>query len=216
MGDPLSAAVSTAGLVSLGIQVSQRLISYYQSYTERGESVAKTARSFESLCGRLQNLESTLSGRRFHEGDEPIVQKVSELIESCRDAIDELRRENDKFSDEKKKDNIVSSAKQTFRKVSYPFREGTLMRLRECVSDVRENVLLAIDTLQLKATGDIQDDLDDVAKLLETVNVNQVTSQVQKWLKAPDPTQNHNNACEKRHSDTGLWLIKDHYFQVDS
>lgn len=212
MGDPLSAAASIGGLVSLGIQFCQGLISYYQSYTDRGKSIAKTAHSLESLCGSLQNLETTLGGRHFCPEDELMIQQVLSLIDSCNDAIDELRRENDKFTDAKKTDNVMSSAKQTFRKAAYSFRESTLMRLRECVSDVRENVSFAIDTLQLKATGDIQDDLDDTVILLASVNADQVSIQVQKWLRAPDPTQNHNNACEKRHPDTGTWLLKNYSF----
>src|SRR5947207_11196257 len=122
MGDPLSVAASIGGVLSVGIQVCQGLISYYQSYTSSGENVAKTARSLESLCQSLQCLQTTLSGRRFHPGDEPMVQQVSDLIESCNDAIDELRRENEKFSDEKKKDDFSPSAKRAFRKVAYPFR----------------------------------------------------------------------------------------------
>lgn len=65
MSDPLFAAASIGGLVPLGIQVCQGLKSYFQSYTDRGTSVAETARSFVSLCGSLHNLETTLGGRYF-------------------------------------------------------------------------------------------------------------------------------------------------------
>lgn len=106
----------------------------------------------------------------------------------------------------------MHSAKQRFRKVGYPLREGTLLRLRECVNDIRENVSLAIDILQLKVTVNIQDELEDTARILATIKVDHVSSQVLKWLKAPDPTQNYNNACEKRHPKTGLWLIQNYTF----
>jgi Fungal N-terminal domain of STAND proteins len=79
MGDPLSIAASVAGLVSLGIQACQGLTSYYQAYTDRPENVAKTIRSLESLCGSLQNLETTLSKRRFHPENEQVVKQSLRL-----------------------------------------------------------------------------------------------------------------------------------------
>ncbi|ETW75451.1 hypothetical protein HETIRDRAFT_331283, partial [Heterobasidion irregulare TC 32-1] len=35
----------------------------------------------------------------------------------------------------------------------------------------------------------------------------QFAKKVQKWLAPLDPSTNHNNALELRHSETGKWLI---------
>lgn len=53
MGDPLSVAGSVVGLISLGIQVSQSLISFYTAYKDQNSDISKTIR-------RLENLQDTL------------------------------------------------------------------------------------------------------------------------------------------------------------
>jgi hypothetical protein len=36
---------------------------------------------------------------------------------------------------------------------------------------------------------------------------------VHKWLKAPDPSSNHNNACKKRQPTTGTWFTESDDFK---
>ena len=35
------------------------------------------------------------------------------------------------------------------------------------------------------------------------------TAKFRNWLKAPDPSTNHNNARQKHHEATGQWLLQD-------
>jgi hypothetical protein len=36
-----------------------------------------------------------------------------------------------------------------------------------------------------------------------------ITAKFKKWLNAPDPSTNHNNARKKYHEGTGQWLLED-------
>lgn len=36
----------------------------------------------------------------------------------------------------------------------------------------------------------------------------QYREKIEKWLGAPDPSLNHNNACEKRQQTTGSWVME--------
>ncbi|KAI9868361.1 MAG: hypothetical protein M1813_005804 [Trichoglossum hirsutum] len=37
--------------------------------------------------------------------------------------------------------------------------------------------------------------------------LDEVRQKIHQWLSAPDPSSNHNAACKKRQSTTGLWLV---------
>lgn len=39
-------------------------------------------------------------------------------------------------------------------------------------------------------------------------NSEQYREKIDKWLGAPDPSLDHNNACEKRQRTTGAWVIE--------
>lgn len=76
------------------------------------------------------------------------------------------------------------------------------------ISEIRDNLLLALDVLQLRDHQKIQDDITELKLLLEVVSASQISSTIRDWLKAPDATVNQNAACAKRHPGTGMWFVK--------
>src|SRR5436190_17489716 len=94
----------------------------------------------------------------------------------------------------------------------YPFRESTLKKLDEDINDMRQNLSLALDILQLRGTHSLQDDLADIKLVVNLVRDSQVSNTIREWLRAPDATENHNEACAKRHPRTGLWLVNGQKF----
>ena len=74
MGDPLSIVGSVAGLISLGIQVTQSLVDFYTSYEHQHSELAGTIEKLDSLLTILESLEKTLSTRKFQVDERSLLE----------------------------------------------------------------------------------------------------------------------------------------------
>ncbi len=211
MGDPLSIAGSVAGLLSLGIQVTQSLVTYYTTYRNQDSHVARITSRLEALLKTFQSLSKALSGRRFVPDEQALMGQVESSIQNCNDLILELQQEIKKFS-VTSKSRLETTIKTTGHRLAYPLRQSTLQKLDEDIGDIRENLSLALNVLQLSDDQKVQDDLHDIRSVLELVRTSQVSQEVRDWLKAPDATTNHHEACAKRHAASGLWFVKGYVF----
>ncbi|KAL8825018.1 MAG: hypothetical protein Q9191_004671, partial [Dirinaria sp. TL-2023a] len=206
MGDPLSIAASAAGLISLGIQVTQSLVDFYNAYKNRDSNLNTTTTRLESLLGIFQCLEKTLSDRKFQADEQGLIKNIETSIENCDELIQELQDECDKFT--KTSTGIKTAARVAGRRVTYPFRLSTLQKLDEDINEIHANISSALDVLQFRDTRAIQDDVTQIKALLDLVRTSQFSANLRDWLKAPDATINHNAACAKKHPGTGAWLVK--------
>jgi hypothetical protein len=207
MSDPLSVAASVAGVISLGIQVSQSLVDFYKLYRALDSTIASTTRDLESLLGVFQHLHRALATRKFREDERYLVEKIEETIRACDEIINELQLECEKFSKDSQH-GFRDAIKVAARRVAYPFRRSTLQKLDEDVEELRANISMALAVLQSKDSMRIQHDMEDTKILLELVRASQVSSNIRDWLRAPDSSINHNAACAKRHTGTGMWLLQ--------
>ena len=212
MGDPLSTAAGTAGLISLGIQVSKGLFDFYTACRNKNDTCARTIHRLEGLLNTLEHLDNALQTRQFKADEVDQRLQLEESIESCRDVIEELQSELEKCRDSADK-GIQTAVKKAGRKLAYPFRESTLQRLNEDVDELRNDLTFALNILQLKLVDDIQQHMVDVKTVVTLIRTTQISDTVRSWLKAPDPIDVHSEACKRRHSSTGLWLVNDSAFQ---
>lgn len=211
MGDPLSIAASVAGLISLGIQVTQSLVDFYTSYRDQDSDLAATTKKLESLLDIFQQLKETLASRRFEADERSLIKKIENTIKDCDESVKELQDEYQKFT-EASLNGAKHAIKVAARRVTYPFRRSTLQKLDEDIGELRTNVSFALNVLQVKDNKRIQDDINDTKSLLDLVRASQVSADIRDWLKAPDASINHNAACAKKHPGTGMWLVKSHTF----
>ena len=207
MGEPLSIAASVGGLLSLGIQVTQSLVTYYTAYQNQDSHVARTVSRLEALLETFQSLSKALSSRRFVQDEQALIAQVESSIQNCSNLISELQQEVEKVS-ATSKGGLGTAIKTASRRLAYPLRLSTLQKLDEDVGEIRENLSLALNVLQLNDGQKVQEDLHDIKSVLELVRTSQVSRDVQDWLKAPDATTNHYEACLKRHAATGLWFVE--------
>jgi len=206
MSDPLSIAAAAAGLIALGIEVSKGLIAFYSASKSQDGSVARTIRKLDKLVSTLEELDQSLQHRNPKANEGAQNQNVEDSIQNCREIVAELQFELNKFSNSPEK-GIQAASKRIGRKLTYPFRESTLQKLDEDVSDFRDHLLAALSVLQLKRVDNIQDDTADLKILVRLLRASQISDTVRQWLRAPDPTFDHNEACKRRHPRTGLWLV---------
>ena len=213
MADPLAIASGIAGLLSLGIQVTQSLVNFYTAYKDRDTDLANLTQNLDSLQSIFRALDIAVKERRSQADKQDLLREVEKAVRKCEEIITELQIECEKFYD----DTIASlkdRVKVAGRRAAYPFRKSTLQKLEEDVSDILENLSFALDVLQLKSHTQIQDDILEVKLLVERTNASQVSHAIRCWLMAPDASLNHNAACAKCHLSTGLWFTNGHQFRT--
>jgi ankyrin repeat domain-containing protein 50 len=203
MTDPLSVAAGIAGLISLGIQVTQSLVEFYTSYKSQDSDVTRTTEKLESLLHAFQFLEAALQNRTFRPDEQDLIKNIESPIHKCDELIQELKGECEKF-DKASTNGIKGTIKAAGRRAAYPFRQSTLQKLDEDISEIRNNLSLALDVMHLRDHKHTQDDITDLKSVAKLVRASQISSIIRDWLKAPDATINHNAACAKRHPGTGI------------
>lgn len=211
MADPLSIASGIAGLLSLGIQVTQSLINFYTDYKDQDTDLARITRNFQDLQSIFRSLGTALQDSRSQADAQELLQEVDDITQRCQEIIKELQIECQKF-DASSSTGFQGRVQVARRRVAYPFRKSTLQKLEEDVSEIRDNLSLALNVLQVKNENQIQYDISDLKLLIERTNANQMSSMIRDWLKAPDASIDHNIAFGKRHPNTGLWLINNENF----
>ena len=211
MADPLSVAASVAGLVSLGITISQSLVDFYTAYKDLDSDLNGTVKRLESLLEIFSYLGETVSNRKFQADERDLVKNIEASISECDKLIHELQDEWEKLS-KTSSGGVKAAIRLAGRRVTYPFRKSTLQKIDEDIDEIRANLSSALGVLQLKDNNTIQNDVADIKNLLDLVKTNQISSDLCGWLKAPDATIDHNSACLKKHPGTGLWLIEDPLF----
>ena len=211
MSDPLSVAASVAGLISLGITISQSLVDFYNSYKDLDSDINGTMKRLESLLKIFTYLGETISNRKFQVDERDLVETIEASISECDNLIHELQDECEKLR-KTSSGGVKAAMKLAGRRATYPFRKSTLEKIDEDIDEIRANLSSALGVLQLKDNKRIQTEVADVKTLLFLVKSNQESSGLHAWLKVPDATVDHNAACLKRHPGTGLWLIEDPHF----
>ncbi len=205
--DGLSVAGSVAGVLSIGIQVTQCLVDFYSAYKSQKSDAAHTIKKLERLFGVLENLHHQLADRTYLASEQDPPNIVQDEIRDCEECIRELQSEADKFKGNTT-DGIRAAARTASYKVTYPFRQSTLQKLEENINEIVSHLSLALQVLGQKDISNTQDDIKDAKALLDLVRADQISSTIREWLKAPDATVNYNEACAKRYRSTGRWLVE--------
>jgi len=102
-------------------------------------------KSVDNLAEILKALKENVDGKSL-AGD--VIKNVQRSIAACTSGIQELQDELAKVQ-EVKGSNVLSKVHEHGRRLLYPFRESTLLKLREIVSDIRASLVLAMNTLHL-------------------------------------------------------------------
>jgi hypothetical protein len=211
--DGLSVAASVAGVISLGIQVTQSLVEFYEAYKHQKSDIANTAKKLENLLGVLESLHKQLNNRKFQADEQDLLETIEGSIEVCEDSIHELQTKVEKF-EKSPSDGIRATIRTTTRQLAYPFRESTLRKLDADIDEIVSHISLALQVLQQKDIGNVLDNIEDAKAVLDLVRGSQISSTIRDWLKAPDATVNFNEACKTKHPGTGLWFVKGSCFST--
>ncbi|KAK1716965.1 hypothetical protein BDP67DRAFT_508014 [Colletotrichum lupini] len=206
MADPLSTAGSVVGIISLGIQVVQSIYKYYSAAKDQHSDIGRTLRKLEDLQSLFERLNTHLSDRKFRSSEAALLQNIECTIQHCEESIDELEQEARKF-EKKPTDGARTAIKGAVRRLAYPFRESTLLKLHEDIDYLISQLSLALSLLQQQTIDLVQDEIENTNAILNLIRTSQVSSEIRTWLNAPDATFNFTEACSKKHPGTGAWFV---------
>ena len=143
MADPLSVAGTAVGVISLAIQACQSLAQYYGSWRDAKNNVATMIASSTALVSMLKQLRTVLEDDSL---EDDIRTEVEENITNVSASLSSLEIELHKCR-EANPNTFRDKISEYGRRLQYPFRETTLLRLRTIVSDMRDNLILAVNIL---------------------------------------------------------------------
>ena len=139
--------MEAVGLLSLGIEVCKGLLSYYRSWRSSESDVGGMYASIEALAKTLLLLQSVVQKGAFGR---PVVENVEESILLAEDGIRSLSKKLDKIKlHPGEKDSWVEKRKIPLRKAIYPFKKSVLVKLQELANDLRDDLTLSLDILQV-------------------------------------------------------------------
>ena len=194
----MEVASAVVGITSLGIQVCQGLVCYYDSLKDYNAGIAKAYDCIDDLCKTLKLLGEALVRQGL---DQARSERVEQCLSSYSSSLKKLERKLHKLQTHSVPDGPREKAWTEMQRQYYPIRESTLAKLRETVNDLREHVSLSLQPLQLDLSISSHDTLlqvgalvgdtaADVYSLLAVWQVDQFQNIVH-WLSPTDPWTNH-------------------------
>lgn len=201
------------GIVSLGIQVTQSLKSYYRQFQDHYANISSILASLENLANILQLVEDRGKNRQFQPREAALITQIESTIAECQANINSLAQEASKFQKTRSHGfaGVFSTTRhgsfyrKLFRRVAYPLREATLTKLGNDIDTLVGRLSLALDLLR-------QETLDRVEGGVTDIRTTQVASEIREWLQAPDAAVEFHQASGKRHPTSGNWLIQGDQF----
>ncbi|ETS87124.1 hypothetical protein PFICI_00952 [Pestalotiopsis fici W106-1] len=162
MADPLSAAASVAGLVSLGLQVSSGIIKYIDAVKSRDEELTHIRKKNDILLSVIEAIQrSCSSSRTQYPQSTAAVTQTFQLCDTQLKALDSLLAG---LTNGSLNPSTHTKVRDLGRKVKYPFR-------REQVKALTSTLDQAIATLQLAVQGlelDVSQQNNDKLNTLQT------------------------------------------------
>lgn len=142
-------AGTAVGVISLGIQVCQGLVSYYHEYRDQDETITAILRDLSILSHGLEIIQGCIAKVCFQQANGTA--QAEESIIACAAAIARL----DQFLAKCRqiagptKLNVKERIQILSQKATFPFRKSTIQDLRNTVKDLQSNVILSLQALQL-------------------------------------------------------------------
>ena len=208
--DPFSIGAGTAGFTSLGLQIYKGLLEYYSSWQSLEDDIHIFYAKTKGLTKILTVLNKAVQDPGLQQDAVTVIQDQMRL---CKANLQKL----DKIFGKVKAGNvqgssIIDKAKAKGRRACHPFRESTIAKLNENVSEILEVLQMAVKVLQLDTTLTQTNVIESVASGVADLADEARAAAIFGWLAPPDPSSNHHAACKKKQPATGSWLLDDKRF----
>jgi len=216
MSDPLSVTAGVAGILSFGIQVCNGVTQYYEHWKSYDEDVKTTYEMIGQLSGTFnlvnRKVESSLLKRR------PAVSQVLTSIKLCENGILALEKRLQKIKATEpnlgttKRDVAVGELKKQGKRLLYPFKQGTLGKLKDVVGELRDNLAPALTLLGLDVGEEALVELRAVRAENQAWRSEERAQQVLNWLSPLEFGSRQQEILGKRCGKTAGWILEDERF----
>lgn len=202
-------ASAIIGIAAFGLQVCNGLVQYYDAFKNQDRAISKTLQDAKMLQNLLEHVKHSIQNEENFTIRYGIDQSVGDIVRACNEVLNELANELGKVQLIKvgRDKSISESLVRGVRRLKYPFKESTLMKLRESIGEVRDNLSLAFDTRHSLSLRALSHTVDDIRDTVQRLSKDQSTTEALKWLRAPDPWADFYVVSAKTHAGTGLWLL---------
>jgi hypothetical protein len=216
MSDPLSVTAGVVGILSFGIQVCNGVTEYYSNWKSYDEDVKTTYEMIYQLSGTFslvsQKVESNLLKRR------PAASQVLASIKLCEGSILALENRLNKIKAKEpdlattKRNTAVGELKKQGKRLLYPFKQGTLGKLKDVVGELKDNLAPALAVLSLDVGEATLVEIRAVRAESQAWRSEERTHQVLNWLSPLEFHSRQQAVLEKRCGETAGWILEDERF----
>jgi hypothetical protein len=214
----MEAAGTAVGIASLGIQICQGLLSYYEAWRSSHQDICDACNKASELEKTFVLLNDTLQAPDL---DAERRVRVAECLTSCKTGLDRFQKKYRKLLSITQPAGTREKAAAAAKTSLYPFKVSTLAKLTEMVEDLVRHLSFAVQILQVSIMKDSRSDIAAVGAMTQnlTFKVNFLQEEfaiwqkdekyrrVMAWLDAPDPVTSHNTARHKHEAGTGSWIL---------
>ncbi|KAI0834656.1 hypothetical protein F5Y06DRAFT_278556 [Hypoxylon sp. FL0890] len=152
--DPFSAATGAAGLISLGLTVSNGLIQYCRDYRSQDDDLSQLAQHARDLQSILTLIENRTTQLQSPDGD------INTSFQGCRDACDaclqDFKRLNDKYAGSKRGHTSKGHDWKLLQNLKYPFDKRKFEDVRSRLQEFNARVLGYLQLANLDLTRDMR------------------------------------------------------------
>jgi hypothetical protein len=208
----MEVAGTAVGIASLGIQVCQGLLDYYDSWKSYDSDISSAYNAVTDLNKTLILLKTVLQ----QQVDEERVGRASTCVNKCEDTFLELEKKWRSLQKHGQPEWLRQEMPVGLQLSWYPLRKETLEALKASVTDIQERLKLALQMLQLDIGTTQSDSVAQIAahdwRILDAQQSDEFRKIVA-WLAPPNPRTNHDTARQRHESHTGGWLLKSSQYQ---
>ncbi|KAF2490770.1 hypothetical protein BU16DRAFT_585146 [Lophium mytilinum] len=155
MGDPFSITGSAVGVISLGLQVCQGVITYYSNFRALGDDIATIIQKTESLNGLLQVLEAPL--KKVECDTNPISAQVRLSVIACEAGLAKLDHAVTKYANDVPATTAKAKICLFGERALYPFKRETLKELSATLEGLHHHLDSAVQVLNLDSLNQQSD-----------------------------------------------------------
>ena len=165
MADPLSITSGVVGILSLGIQVTQGLTTYYGLWKSHEDTLIHHDIRLDQLEKSLGILQTSIS--KLDHKDSLATQNVASTIVACENGMKKLKSSLDQCRLSPAQPGLHHRVRDTSRKALFPFKKATLDSLRSTVTELQSNVDNALQILGMYV--DVRNNCDKLPRLMSLI-----------------------------------------------
>ncbi|KAK4163435.1 hypothetical protein QBC43DRAFT_319578 [Cladorrhinum sp. PSN259] len=152
MADPISLVGLTAGLVSLGLQISEGAFKYIDALKCRNEEIATARQQIDSLKELIQTIDMT--SQQFQTGYPAVTTAVHNCIATCKTELMALENLVAELSGRNQSTTGArANLKGHGKRLMYPFERSKIEGLEKRLDQANGKLMLVLQTLGIETSS---------------------------------------------------------------